>query len=71
MTEFNRNSPEWAAIRGYAAARVSELTIALRERQTHERTEDKRTRIEELIELVRHFAPEQIEEFDDGVDFHI
>ena len=71
MTEFNRQSPEWSAIRGYAAARVSELTLALRERQPNERTEEKRTRIEELIELVRHFEPEQIENFDDGVDFNI
>jgi len=71
MTEFNRQSPEWAAIRGYAAARVSELTLALRERQPHERAEEKRTRIEELIELVRRFEPEQIDKFDDGVDFNI
>ncbi len=71
MTDFNRNSPEWKAIREYAAARVSKLTLALRERQPHERAEEKRTRIEELIELVRHFEPEQIEKFDDGVDFNI
>ena len=71
MTEFNRNSPEWKSIRGYAAARVSELTLALRERQSHERAEEKRTRIEELIVLVRHFEPDQNELFDDGVDFNI
>lgn len=71
MTEFNRNSPEWKSIRGYAAARVSELTLALRERQSHERAEEKRTRIEELIVLVRHFEPDQNESFDDGVDFNI
>jgi len=71
MTEFNRNSPEWKSIRGYAAARVSELTLALRERQSHERAEEKRTRIEELIELVGHFQPDEIEKFDDGVDFNI
>ena len=71
MTEFNRNSPEWKSIRGYAAARVSELTLALRERQSHERAEEKRTRIEELIELVGHFEPDQNESFDDGVDFNI
>lgn len=71
MTDFNRNSPEWKAIREYAAARVSELTLALRERQTHERAEDKRTRIEELIAVVRHFEPGSNESFDDGVDFNI
>jgi len=71
VTEFNRQSTEWIAIRGYAAARVSELTLGLRERQTEERTQEKRVRIEELIELVRHFSPAEIEELDEGIDYDL
>lgn len=71
MTEFNRFSPEWLAVRGYAAARVAQLTLGLRERQTEQSTQDTRTQIETLIELVRHFSPDEIETLDEGIDFNL
>ena len=61
MTRIDTMSPEWRAIRGHAVARVSELTLALRGRQAPEETEDKRSRIEELLRLIREFEPEQVE----------
>lgn len=61
MNRIDTLSPEWKSIRGYAAARVSELTVALRGRQSPEDTEDKRSRIEELLRLIREFEPEQVE----------
>lgn len=60
MTDFNRFSPEWAAIRAYAAARVLSLKDSLCERLTFEKTQDIRTRIEELNELVKRFEPDEI-----------
>lgn len=61
MTRIDTMSPEWRAVREYAAARVVELTLALREKQTSEETDDKRSRIEELLRLIRAFEPEQVE----------
>jgi hypothetical protein len=71
MTEFNQFSPEWLAVREYAAARVAELTLSLRERQSEQSTQDTRVQIETLIELVRHFSPSEIEKLDEGIDFNL
>lgn len=69
MTPINRDSPEWEAIREYAAARVNELSIALCKRQSHEDSEEKRTRIEELTALVEHFEPAESQIFEPEMNF--
>lgn len=59
--KIDRNSPEWNAIRDYVAARDLELTMALRARQSEIDSADKRSRLEELAELLKAFEPDEID----------
>lgn len=69
MNDFNRSSPEWLAIREYAAARQMELTIAMRERQPYEALQEKQTRIEELGELIERFSAKEIDQSHTEITF--
>lgn len=65
---IDRNSPEWIAIRGHIAARISEIAGGLLSDQKPKAYRDKQSRIRELQGLIRHVEPEQTDE-DAVLDF--